>query len=148
MGVYCFNTWGCRVQYGNHLVMDRPFDEWQPPAESYPDDLRGRMDGTYGGLRNFEGPVHLQWRDKNGDLMEHTLDFASIFADGLLRHRVPDGDINPMAEVLWPALIVEIDDRTVRVHMRARIPLKAPRRVDNPYSNFVDEPVLAYERTL
>lgn len=148
MGVYCFNTWGCRVQYGDHLVMDRPFEEWQPPAESYPDNLRARMDGDYLGLRNFEGPARLEWRDKAGTPLKHTLDFSAIFADGLLRHRVPREEINQRAEVLWPAIIVEIDDRTVRVHMRAHIPLKAPRIANNPYSDFVSEPVLVYETVL
>lgn len=148
LGVYCFSTWGCRAEYGPHLVHDAPDDEWQPPVEEFPGDIRARMRATYLGYRNFEGPLHLRWNDRDKQALQLDLDLAGLFADGLIRHNVPESEILPTSSVGDPGIVIEVDDRTVRVYMRALIPLKQPRDPRNRYTNAVDENVLVYEQTL
>jgi hypothetical protein len=147
MGAYCFSTWGCRVVYGRHIIMDRPFDEWQPPSRTF-DHLRERMEGTYGGLRAFEAPVVVEWLDSRREKHTHTIDLDVLFPERRLVYRVPDGDIRPDASVGPPDIVVEVDDRVVRVHMRAHLPLKVPRVPGNPLTDFADEIVTVYQKTL
>ncbi|TBR13430.1 MAG: hypothetical protein EPO46_02745 [Lysobacter sp.] len=147
-GAYCFSTWGCRVRYGSHLIVDRPPSEWQEPLEAATGDMRARMRGGHIGLRNFEGPVTLEWHDAQRTPQHLSLDLAELFADGLIRHNVPANEIRESTSVGNPDIIVEINDRTVRVYMRAHIPLKKPRDAANPYSDFVEENILVFERAL
>lgn len=147
MGVYCFGTWGCRATYGRHTLIDRAATEWQPAAEQF-DRIRQRMSGTYGGLSAFEGPVVLEWLDSERAPRRLVLDLAEVFPDRRIRHAVPDDEIDANAPVGSPDIIIEVEDRTVRVHMRAHIPLKRPRIPGNRYTNFVDENVLVHETSL
>lgn len=147
-GAYCFSTWGCRVQYGSILVVDRTATEWQTPLEAATGDMRRRMHGGHIGLRNFEGPVVLEWQDAARKPHRLELDLAKLFADGLIRHNVPRDEIAEGVSIGNPDIVVEINDRTVRVYMRAHIPLKRPRDPANRYSDFIDENVLVMARTL
>ncbi|HEY4582096.1 MAG TPA: hypothetical protein VIG88_04415 [Lysobacter sp.] len=147
-GAYCFSTWGCRVRYGSMLVVDHSPDEWQRPLEDAVGDFRARMRGGYIGLRNFEGPIALEWQDAKRNPLHMELDLSAIFADGLIRHRVPANEIRKDSSVGNPDIIVELNDRTVRLYMRAHIPLEKPRDPGNRYSNFVGENVLVLEQTL
>lgn len=147
-GTYCFSTWGCRVQYGSMVLEDRDSAEWQEPIESAVGNMRARMRGNHLAIRNFAGPVVIDWRDSRGATLHHEIDLHKLFADGLIRHEVPQDDIAEDVSVGDPDIVVEVNDRTVRVHMRAHIPLKLPCEPGNPYSNFVDENVLVYETTL
>lgn len=147
MGVYCFGTWGCRATYGRHTLIDRADDEWQAPAGQF-DRIRERMSGTFGGLRAFEGPLIIEWHDRQRAPLRVVLDLAELFPDRLIRHAVPAAEIDASAPVGSPDIIVEIEDRTVRVYMRAHIPLRQPRIPGNRFSNFVDEKVLVHERSL
>jgi hypothetical protein len=144
-GAYCFDTWGCRVTYGPHRVLDQPESRQFPPA---PPGYLDAMDAGWLGLKNFEGPVVLDWKSKDRTPLHLELDLARIFADGLIRYRVADELIDPDASAPDPGIVVEINDRTVRVYMDAFLSLKAPRTPGNPHSNYADDKVLVFERTL
>lgn len=144
-GAYCFSAWGCRVAYGPYLVVDQPETRFFEPARpGYLSLLRG----GYIGISNFAGPVSLDWRAADRTPLHYELDLARVFADGLIRHDTPLALINPDASVPDPDIVVEINDRTVRVYMRAFISLKAPIDPSNPYTNAVDDNVLVFEKTL
>ena len=147
-GAYCFDTWGCRVTYGTDVIADEPESKHQPALESLPGDVRGRMSGTFLGFKNFQGPVVIDWQDKARRPLRHVIDLDALFADGLIRHNVPPSRIRPNASISNPDIIVEVNNRTVRVYMRARIPLMQPAIAGNPYSNAVDENVLVTESVL
>lgn len=146
LGVYCFSTWGCRATYGDRVVWNSPDEEWNRPAAEYPAGLLERMRGTQGAFRNFEGPLVLEWRDSRRTPRRAELDLATIFADGLIRHRTHRDDIRPDASLGNPDIVIAIDDAVVRVYMRAFIPLRSPRDPTNPRSTFIDENVLVLER--
>lgn len=144
-GAACFSTWGCRVTYGPYQVLDQPESRrFAPAAPGY----LTLLSGTYVGLQNFAGPVMLDWRAEDTTPLHYEIDFNRLFADGLVRHNVPEHEIDPKASVPDPDLVVEVNNRTVRVYMKAFIPLKAPRDPDNRYTNAVDENVLVFEKTL
>lgn len=147
-GVYTAATWGARVTYGPHVVKDEPDHEMTPPTEAMSPGHVQRMRGGWVGLRNFPGPVILDWRSRDGTPLHYELHFDRLFADGLIRHNVPSDEINPEASVPDPDIIVEVNDRTVRVYMRAFVSLKAPRDPRNPLTNAVDDNVLVFEKTL
>lgn len=143
-GAYCFSTWGCRVQYGPHLVIDQPGTEQSRPAG--PGYLK-HLDGGWLGLRNFQGPLVLDWQSADRTPLHAELDLAEIFADGLIRYDVPEEEISPDASVPDPDIVVEINDRAVRIYMQAFISLKAPRDPGNRHTNFVSDNVLVFEKS-
>jgi hypothetical protein len=49
--------------------------------------------------------------------------------------------------VLEPEIILEVNDRTINVFMKARIPTKELQIPDNQHSRFRDDLILAYTRT-
>lgn len=142
-GAYCFDTWGCRVTYGPHVVLDQPASERFAPAGA---NHLALMDGDLVGLRNFEGPVVIDWHSSDHTPLHAELDLATIFADGLVRYRVPADEIDPEASMPDPDIVIEVDDRTVRVYMKAFVSLKKPRDPGNQATNAVDENVLVFER--
>lgn len=141
-GAYCFDTWGCRVVYGPHVVVDQPESRHFPAAGA---ERLALMHGGYIGLKNFQGPVVIDWRAADRSPLHAELDLAQIFADGRMRYDVPDVEINPDASVPDPDIVLEVYDRTVRVYMKAFISLKRPRDPSNPHTNAVDDNVLVYE---
>lgn len=144
-GVYCFDTWGCTVRYGAEVVVEQPKDELRPSIASLPGNVLKRMNGTIGPYRNFQGPLFLDWLDKSRNPLHLRLDLDQIFADGLIRHAVAQAEIRADATVLNPDIVVQIEDRTVRLFMRALIPLKRPAIPGNRLSDSIDENVLVHE---
>ena len=82
-------------------------------------------------IRNFPAPARVRWRSKDGETHEAEVDIAALFADEVVRHNVPREDIAEMVDGEYqsePSIILEVNDRTLRVWMRAMIFLK--KRVD------------------
>lgn len=104
------------------------------------------MRGTQGDFRNFEGPLLIEWHDKDRTPRRLEVDLGRVFADGLIRHSVPQADIAPHFSIGDPSIIVEIEDRTVRLHMRTLIPLKAPRDPRNPHTDSTEDLVQVFEQ--
>lgn len=142
---YCFSAWGCRVTYGPHRVLDQPETHYFQPA---PPGYLTRLGGGYVGIQNFAGPVTLDWRAADKTPLHYELDFNRLFADGLIRHNAPMDLVDPNASVPDPDIVVEVNDRTVRVYMQAFISLTAPRVPGNRHSNYVSENVLVFEEIL
>lgn len=141
-GAYCFDTWGCRVVYGPHRVLDQPESRHFPAAG--PERL-ALMDGGYIGLRNFEGPVVIDWQAADRTPLHAELDLATIFADGLVRYNVDAAEIDPDASMPDPDIVVEVNDRIVRVYMKAMVSLKTPRDPANAATRTVDDNALVFE---
>lgn len=136
------------MRYGFETVVDRPSEEWQPGVDRLPANVHDRMVGTIGPYTNFQGPLTIEWRDKHRRPLQHTFQLDEIFADGRIRHDVPQSRIRQDAPVAKPDIVVEVNDRTLRIYMRALIPLTAPTTPDNPLSDSVDRNVLVHEVTL
>ncbi|HZX80071.1 MAG TPA: hypothetical protein VFE72_03840 [Lysobacter sp.] len=145
LGVYCFDVWGCEVTYGNRVVWKESPTALKPPLEIAMPRGRSLMRGTQGVFRGFEGPLSLQWHDLQRRPHRLQIDLSDVFPDRRLRHAVRDSDISTDATIGPPDIIVEIEDRTVRLYMRATIPLKQSLDPANPRRNVAVDLVPVYE---
>lgn len=145
LGVYAFSTWGCRVTYGPRVVWNDPSDHWNAPFDERPPGMRERMRGSQGPFKNTEGAMTIEWLDAGRTPRRTVVDVPALLAHGVIPHSVKGEDILPSVTIHPPDLIVEVDDRTVRLYLQSEIPLRsrAPR---NPALNDVKvEQFLIYE---
>lgn len=149
---HCFDTYGCRVRYAGLQVLTaltNPDDERQPASESlgerYPDAMAGS--GILG-IRNFPLPAEVTWRDKDGNPHEATVDIAAIFKDQVVLHKVPQGQLKPILTApIYPRIVLEVNDRTINVWMRAMVFTTVLQKPGNPYSDMRYDMILAYSQT-
>ena len=146
-GVRCYSTYGCRVDYNGHRHVDHPDDVLRASTdEIHPDALRNSS-ASYLGVMNFPEPARVSWRSRDGVRHEARIDIGGIFRDQLILHEVPRDDIPEGVSILNPAIILEVNDRTINVYMRARVPTKSLRTPGNPYSDYRKDLILAWTRT-
>ncbi len=100
-----------------------------------------------GPFDNFLPPAIVTWRSKDGTPHEAEVDIGEIFKDQLIRHKVPRQDISTKGSLPLPEIILEVNDRTINVYMRATIWLKEPRIPGNRLSNQQNDLIKAYSRT-
>jgi len=105
------------------------------------------MSGSYLGIRNFPPPAVVTWRSKDGTPYQAEVDMGAIFKDELILHEVPKEDVLEDSSVGDPAIILEVNDRTINVYMKAFIPTKSLRTPGNPNSDYRNDLILAYTRT-
>ncbi|MBC7990076.1 MAG: hypothetical protein H7Y19_10910 [Luteimonas sp.] len=123
-GARCYDTLECKVLYDN---FDHGDDK--PSSSSAgrgPDYLKG-WNGSYGGIDNFPNPAKVIWRSKDSVVHEAEIDISEIFKDELIRHHVPREGMADLPDGNYadnPSILLEVNDRTIRLYMSARIPLK------------------------
>lgn len=146
-GAVSYDTYGCTVQYAGMSVLDESDDELQVSSASvkgYPDVMSAGILS----IRNFPLPAEVSWRDKDGNPHEATVDIAAIFKDQVVRHKVPQDQLPPILTApIFPEIILEVNDRTIRVWMRAFMPTTVLQRPGHPHSDYRDDLILAYEKT-
>lgn len=144
-GAVCFDTRGCEILYDDR---DHGTAAETPAVVSLP---AGRFDalmiGRYGDLPNFPAPAQLHWRSKDGSEHRATVDFAEIFADGLIQHRVPREDIPEGVSPGYTHVLLEVNDRTVSVYTRTMIPTRDEQIPGNRHSRFRDDLIQVYSRS-
>lgn len=144
MRVACYDTIGCRARYANAWqVFDDP-DDRRPSSASIGPDYRDHMRGGHIAIPNFPEPMEITWRSKDGTPLQARIDIGRIFKDELVRHNVPREriplDVTSLAhDTVHPDIVVEVNDRTVRVYMRSRIPVDYETIPGNRYSDVVIE---------
>lgn len=146
-GAASYDTYGCNVRYAGLSVLDEPDDVLQPPSapvDGYPDVMGAGILG----IRNFPLPAEVSWRDKNGNPHEAKVDIAAIFKDQVVLHKVPQDQLPPILTANFdPEIILEVNDRTIRVWMRGRVSTKDLQIPGNIHSRFRDDMMLAYSKT-
>ena len=143
--VFTYDTYGCRVVYAGQLQIEEDPNELQPSAASYGSDYQRGWSGIHGMIRNFPPPLQVSWRSKDGQPHDAKIDFGEIFEDELIRHNVSREEMADVPDGKYPhepAIILEVNDRTIRVYMQAFISTKQLQIPGNRYSNFRDEPIL------
>lgn len=146
-GAACYSTYGCRVVYNDFLHIDQPDDVLRRSSASIGPDYLDNLSGGYLGIDNFPPPAVVTWRSKDGTAHRAEIDMAAIFKDELILHEVSKDDIPEGVSVMDPAIILEINDRTINVYMRGRIPTKSLRTPGNPYSDYRKDLILAFTQT-
>lgn len=146
-GAASYDTYGCKVHYAGLNVLDEPDDVLQPPSgpvEGYPDVMGAGIQG----IRNFPLPATVSWRDRKGNPHEAQVDIAAIFRKQVILHKVPQDQLPPiLTATLDPEIILEINDRTIRVWMRAMVETTVLQKPGNPHSDQRHDMMLAYSKT-
>ncbi|WP_245357344.1 hypothetical protein [Stenotrophomonas rhizophila] len=142
-GPRCYDTLECHVIYDNFKFGgDKPT---RSSASYGPDYLKG-WNGSYGAVPNFPSAAKVIWRSKDGTLHEAEIDIGEIFKDRLVRHFVPREEVSDAPDgkiVVSPSILLEVNDRTIRVYMNAFVPTKHMQIPGNRRSGFRDDLYLA-----
>jgi hypothetical protein len=141
---HCYDTLSCHVVYdGVHQRLDgKP----SPPSSKYGPGYLNHLSGGHLGIRNFPPPATVNWRSKDGATHSAEIDIGRIFGDELIRHFVPKEELAETPHgrsVIDPLILLEVNDRTIRVYMRAYIPTMHIQKHGKPRSTFRDDLVLA-----
>lgn len=144
----CFSTYGCRVRYGHYYPGDARDDVLAKSSENIP-NYPNNLSAGWGPIGNFPPPAKVTWRSKDGTPLEAEIDIAEIFKDELIRHNlkreeISDRGIGPGA---LPGIILEVNDRTINVYMRAHISTKELQKPGNKYSDFRDDLIKVFSHT-
>lgn len=144
-GAHCFDTIGCRITYSGFVHgVDRD-DEVSPPVSSYRAKHEQLLSAGHIARRNFPEPAKVHWRSKDGVSHEAEVDIGEIFKDRVVRHHVPRDEIH--GDLGDPDIILEVNDRTINVYMRAFVPTKTLQVPGNKYSGFRDDLILVWTKT-
>ncbi len=147
-GAACFNTQSCVVLYRDfpHGAMH---EGPSPSVESTGRSLDQLLAASRGPIPNFPPPAKVTWRSKDGAPHEARIDIGEIFRDELIRHSLAREDIPEatLASDHSPGIILEVNDRTINVYMRAHISTRKPQELGNRYSDFRDDLIKVFSHS-
>lgn len=146
-GAHCFDTIGCRITYAGFTHGVEGSEEVSPPLVSRRGTREQILRAGHLARRNFPPPAHVVWRSKDGQPHEADIDIGEIFRDQKIVHRVPREDIREGVSITDPDIVLEVEDRTITVYMRAFIPTKELQVPGNPYSGHRDDLLRVWSRT-
>jgi hypothetical protein len=144
-GVACFDTQSCLVRY-NGFEFGTP-EQTRPASALSKQEYNAALTARYGPVARMAAPATVSWTSKAGDKLQAEVDIAEIFKDGLIRHDTPREDIAEDVSMGATHVLLEVNDRTVKVLTRTMIPLKQPRDPQNPNSDFRDDLIEVYSHT-
>ncbi|MGY3229087.1 hypothetical protein ACVWWJ_000571 [Luteibacter sp. HA06] len=142
-GATCFDTLRCRVVYDNAYIVNSG-----SPSEPFTERDRKNLSGGWGNL-DFPSVARVMWTSKDGTDHDEKVDLGEIFSTGMVRYP-PDLDVNDVKISVPPSapdIVLVVEDRSIRVYMRAWISLLQPRFPGRKYSDFRHDPVVAYSQT-
>lgn len=141
--VVCYSTQMCKVWYaGAWSIRDKP----TPPSSKYGPKYLDHLLGGHVGIANFPEPAEVTWRSMDGTEHQAHIDIGSIFRDEVAIHDVPRDEVADLVNGELsgdPQILLEVNDRTIRVYMRTYVPTKHFQIPGNPYSASRYEPILA-----
>lgn len=161
-GAVCFNTLACSINYcGCEFGTRKMGDDGEscdvpsgtPPVENW----RERWMGSHGVVpdrgRTFTSPVEIEWTSM--DRLQHvaSIDLDEIFKDRLVLHRVSRDEVKAgwldakSISPVSPHLLVEVNDRTVNIYMRAIVATEAEQMPGNSHSHIRNDLILAWTHT-
>ncbi|MCD9007152.1 hypothetical protein LDO31_13085 [Luteimonas sp. XNQY3] len=142
-GIATYAVQECLVVYA-----DRPHTSGPRPAlgDVHPNSLKIKT-ANHLMIRNFPPPAVVKWKSRDGTPLEAEVDIGEIFKNELVVHETPREEMSEYTPMVNPDVIMEINDRTINVYMKAFISLKAPRVEGNPHSDYRSDLVLAWSKT-
>jgi len=150
-GAGCYDTYGCKVLYNNRYLVNSPDDIKTTSSASLGNKYPDTMTASNIGIRNFPHfppPAEVTWRSKDGQQHHATVDLEAIFKDKVILHHVPQDQLPPILQAdISPDIILEVNDRTINVYMKAMVQTTVLQKPGNPYSDFRNDLILAYTKT-
>ena len=144
---YCYDTVGCSVLYNDDYLVKDDEDQASRSSASIGANYQNNWTGVNLGIKNFPPSAEVVWRSKDGAALKAQVDIAAIFKDQRILHHAKAEDIPDGAKISDPSIILEVNDRTIKVYMKAHIPMKALQVPGNKYSDFMNDLILAYSHT-
>jgi len=144
---FCYSTYSCMVRYGHYYPGEPSDDVLQVSSASLGSRYPENMTAGWGPIPNFPPPAIVTWRSKDGTSHRAEIDMAEIFKDQLIRHNLAREEIPETASINPPDIILEINDRTINVYMRAHISTKELQKPGNKYSDFRNDLIKVFSRT-
>ena len=144
---FCYNTSGCTVLYNDrYQVRDAPEEIQAPPSGP---NYRDAWSGVQIGISNFPAPAIVRWTSKDGCQHQAAVDIGEIFKEQRIFHRVPRQEIPDqwLNQDIEPDILLEINDRTLRVFMQAHVPTKHLQDPVKPLSDFRDDLIEVWSKT-
>jgi hypothetical protein len=130
--VHCYDTYGCKVVYAGMVQRDDAPNELRPSSAGYGRDYSRGWGGGHAMIRNFPPPAVVTWKSRDGQAHRAEVDVGKIFQDEVIRHNVTRAEMAELPDGKYesePAVVIEVNDRSVRVYMRAMIFLKQQRLI-------------------
>ncbi|MDO5611483.1 MAG: hypothetical protein Q4G62_12070 [Pseudomonadota bacterium] len=144
---FTYSTYGAKVIYGHRPYINAPDDKLQISSESLGEKYPDNLGASHLSIRNFPPPAIVTWRSKDGTPHRAEVDMADIFKDGLIRHNLRREEIANNRNIFVPDIILEVNDRTINVYMRARISTKEEQEPGNKYSRYRYDLIKVYSKT-
>ncbi len=145
--VHCYNTLRCRVIYNNANFSPYKAEVEPSPPPSSPDYRDHWRFASNLGIRNFPPPAEVSWISLDGVKHEAKVDIGSIFKDQRVLHKVPEAEIPDRSWGGEPGIILEVNDRTLSVFMKALVTTKTEQIPGNKYSFGRDDVIQAWTHT-
>lgn len=145
--VHCYNTLRCRVVYNNSNFSPYKAEEEPsppPPSSDYRDHWRFASNL---GIRNFPPPAEVSWTSLDGVEHEAKVHIGDIFKDERVLYDVADSEIPDRSWGGEPGIILEVNDRTLSVYMKAFIATKTEQIPGNKNSDFRADVIPAWTHT-
>lgn len=144
-GARCYDTLECSVVYDDFEHGGYRREEPSPSSASKgPDYLKG-WNGGYGSVHNFPAPAKVVWTSKDGSRHEAEIDIGEIFKDQVVLHYVPREELADLPDGRFgsdPSILLEVNDRMIRVYMRAMVFTKHFQRPPSRHSDFRNDLIL------
>lgn len=155
----CFNTLACSIvydrrQFGTQKLDQRgePYDDisGEPPFGAWRQRWTGHHSVTPANGRTFPSDVEIKWKSLSGNWHAATLDLDKIFRRRLVLHDVAREDVKEAwldaksVHPVSPGILVEVNDRTINVFMRALVVTEVEQEPGNANSHFRDDLMLAW----
>ena len=154
-GARCYNTLQSSILYSNHQLalakeMDGPSGE--PYSPDWKDDWSAGFNLDRDFLKHgFPDPLKIKWTALDGSEHRALVDLDAIFPDRILLHNVPRDELwEEWASIHHhnPEILLEVNDRTINVYMRARLLTNQLKTPDDPdWRVSRSELVLAWTKT-
>jgi hypothetical protein len=143
-GAFCYSTYGCQIRYGGYRRVE-PDDTLQIASESLGDKYPGNLGAGHLGIMNFPPPAQVSWLSKDGTSHQAEVDIGQIFKDQVVLHNVPREEVSGSPGTV--EIILEVNDRTVNVYMRAFVSTNVEQIVGDRRGYSRRELILAWSRT-
>ena len=161
-GAACFNTLACSIIYSRRQFGTRKLghdgkyhdgQSGQPPFEQWRERWTGHHSVSPVDGKTFSTPLEIEWTSLDGRDHDLSLSFDDVFRDRIILHRVTREEVKEAwlnaksTNPVRPDILVEVNDRTVNVFMRALVATEAEQIPGNSRSHFRDDLVLAWTQT-